>query len=215
MPLLAVLMASTSVAGFLSLGDKLGWAGKHIGTTKAFRASVALAFCLLLLAAVGGRGSSRAGLNVELGNSSLYEAISKLPADALIAGWPRGAIENVPYASRRTALLTYETHQAFHQRYADEMRQRMRAIIDATLATSNEPLLRLRNEHGVTHILVYLPHLDGARLAYFKPFDGWIEEARRASTGKPLLLQSLADEHAVYRDDSYALVDLRAISAPD
>lgn len=214
MPLLAVLMASTSVAGFFSLGDKLGWAGKHIGTAKAFRASVTLVFCLLLLAAVGGRGSSRAGLNVELKNSSLYEAISKLPADALIAGWPRGAIENVPYASRRTALLTYETHQAFHQPYADEMRQRMRAIIDATLATSNEPLLRLRNEHGVTHILVYLPHLSGTRLAYFKPFDRWIAEARRASAGEPLVLQSLVDQHAVYRDDSYALVDLRDLSGP-
>ena len=94
------------------------------------------------------------------------------------------------------------------------MRQRMRAIIDATLATSNEPLLRLRNEHGVTHILVYLPHLSGTRLAYFKPFDRWIAEARRASAGEPLVLQSLIDQHAVYRDDSYALIDLRDLNGP-
>jgi hypothetical protein len=209
MPLLAVLMVSTSVAGFFSMREKLG-----ADTKSAVRAGVTLVFCLFVLAAVGGRGSSRAGLNIELRNDALYDAIETLPPDAVIAGWPQTAIENVPYAARRTALLTFETHQAFHQQYTDEMRQRMRAIIDATLATSDAPLIRLRDEHGVTHMLVYLPHLAGARLAYFKPFDRWIAEALGASAGKPLLLQGLVDEHAIYRDRSYALVDLRDLRGP-
>jgi len=90
----------------------------------------------------------------------------------------------------------------------------MRALIDATLATSNDPLIRLRDEHGVTHMLVYLPHLSGARLEYFDPFDQWIAEARSASGGKPLSLRNLVDNHAIYRDGGYALVDLRELSGP-
>jgi hypothetical protein len=133
---------------------------------------------------------------------------------AVIAGWPFTAIENVPYVARRTAFLTFETHQTFHQRYVDTMRGRMRALIDATLATSNDPLIRLRDEHGVTHMLVYLPHLRGARLTYFKPFDEWIARARHASAGKPLSLRDLVDNHAIYRDRSYALVDLRELTGP-
>jgi len=209
MPLLAVLMASTSVAGFFSLRDKLG-----VGTKSAFRAGVTLVFCLFVLAAIGGRGSSHAGLSVEIRNAPLYDAIAELPADAVIAGWPFTAIENVPYVARRTAFLTFETHQTFHRQYVDTMRERMRALIDATLATSNDPLIRLRDEHGVTHMLVYLPHLRGGRLTYFKPFDEWIAQASHASAGKRLSLRDLVDHHAIYSDGTYALVDLRELTEP-
>jgi hypothetical protein len=205
MPLLAVLMTSTSVAGFFSVRN---------GTQAALRAGVTLVFCLFILFTIGGRGSSQAGLNIEARDVMLYEAIAELPVDAVIAGWPFTAIENVPYVARRTALLTFETHQAFHEQYADEMRGRMRALIDATLATSPDPLIRLRDEYGVTHMLVYLPHLHGGRLGYFEPFEQWIAEARRASAGKPLSLQNLVDDHAIYRDGRYALVDLRELSGP-
>ena len=209
MPLLAVLMASTSIAGFFSMRDKLG-----AGTKSGVRAGVTLVFCLVLLVAIGGRGTSQAGLNIEIRSESLYEAIAELPVDSVIAGWPLTAIENVPYVSRRAALLTFETHQAFHQQYADVMRERMRALIDATLATSNDPLIRLRDEYGVTHMLVYLPHLSGDPLGYFEPFDPWIQEARRASADGRRSLQTLVDSHAIYRDGRYALVDLRELSGP-
>jgi len=201
MPVLAVLMASTSVAGFFSVRD----------TRPAWRAGVTLVFFLFVLVTLGGHGSATTGLNVDARNQPLYEAIAELPVDAVIAGWPLTAIENVPYVSRRAALLTYETHQVFHKQYADEMRERMRALIDATLATSNEPLIRLREEHGVTHMLVYLPHLSGKRFQYFRPFNPWIAEAQRKRAGDPFLLHELVDDHAVYRDGDYAIVDLREI----
>jgi hypothetical protein len=110
--------------------------------------------------------------------------------------------------------VTFETHQAFHQEYADVMRERMRAEIDAWLATSDDPLIRLRDEHGVTHMLVYLPHLRGKRLEYFRPFNAWIAEAGREGAGKLPALQALVDNHATYRDERYALVDLRGLSGP-
>ena len=82
------------------------------------------------------------------------------------------------------------------------------------LATSNEPLLRLRDEHGVTHMLAYLPHLRGRRLRYFRPFDQWIGEAQRRRAGKPLFLQHLVDNHAIYRRGDYAIIDLRELNGP-
>jgi hypothetical protein len=239
MPLLAALMASTSVAGFFSAHGKLGSASnrvcaalarakewvasrgrlgalvaEHVGTKVALRAGVTFVFCLFVLVTLGGRGDQRRGFSVNTGNAPLYDVIAELPVDAVIAGWPHTAIENVPYASRRAALLTFETHQAFHKQYADVMRTRMRALIDATLATSNEPLLRLRDEHGVTHMLVYLPHLRGKRLRYFRPFDQWIGEAQRRRAGKPLFLQDLVDNHAIYGHGDYAIIDLRELNGP-
>ena len=238
-PLLAVLMASTSVAGFLSVRGKRGWKSsrlgaflarakewvasrghlgavlaERVGTKAAFRAGAALVFLLFVLIMIGGRGSNWEGLGIDARNEPLYDAVGELPVDAVIAGWPHTAIENVPYASRRAALVTFETHQVFHRQYADVMRERMRALIDATLATSLDPILRLRDEHGVTHMLVYLPHRRGERLKYFKPFDQWVAEAQRRRAGKPLSLQDLVDNHAVYRDGKYAIIDLRELGGP-
>jgi MFS family permease len=143
MPLLAVLMASTSVAGFFSACDKLGWASsraraflahvkewvasrgrigallaQRVGTKAAFRAGVTFVFCLFVLITIGGRGSGKAGLGFHTRSAPLYDAIAELPVDSVIAGWPRTAIENVPYTSRRAVLLTFQTHQAFHRQYA-------------------------------------------------------------------------------------------------
>lgn len=218
MPLLAVLMASTSVAGFFSGRGKLGSdssrVAERVGTKAAFGTGVTFVVLLFVLVTLGGRGGDRAGLGIDTRNDPLYDAIAELPVDAVIAGWPHTAIENVPYASRRAALLTFETHQAFHKQYTEVMRERMRALIEATLATSNEPLIRLRDEHGVTHMLVHLPHLRGGHLKYFKPFNQWIAEAQRRRLGKPLSLQDLVDNHAIYRGGDYAIIDLRELSGP-
>lgn len=99
-------------------------------------------------------------------------------------------------------------------RGVEVMRERMRALIDAMLATSDEPLTRLRDEYGVTHMLVRLPHLSGEHLRYFKPFDQWIARAERRRGDKPLALQDLVDNHAIYRDRDYAIVDLRDLRGP-
>ena len=204
MPLLAVLMASTSVAGFFSMRD----------TRPGLRTGVTFAFLLFVFVTLGGRGNDTLGLGVVARNDPLYGAIADLPADSVIAGWPGNAIDNVPYVSRRVALLTFETHQVFHKQYTDVMRKRMRALIDATVATSNEPLIRLREDHGVTHMLVYLPHLRGEPLQYFKPFDRWVAAAQQTGAGKPLALQDLVDNHAIYRSGNYAIVDLRELTEP-
>jgi hypothetical protein len=204
MPLLAVLMVSTSVAAFSSVRD----------TKPVLRTGLPLLFCLVVLVTIGGRGSNWEGLGIDARNAPLYDVVGELPVDAVIAGWPHAAIENVPYVSRRAALLTFETHQVFHEQYAKVMRERMRALIDATLATSNEPLIRLRDGHGVTHMLVYLPHLRGLPLKYFKPFDEWIAEAQRRRADKPLSLQDLVANHAIYRSGDYAIVDLRELTGP-
>jgi hypothetical protein len=67
--------------------------------------------------------ASSTTLGVVARNGPLYGAIAELPADSVIAGWPGKEIDNVPYVSRRAALLTFETHQVFHKQYADVMRK--------------------------------------------------------------------------------------------
>src|SRR5690606_9168526 len=145
-PLLATLVVSAGVAGFFGSAFAEGW------RRWVQRAALAGAGAALLVL-FGGRVSGNVGLTVNLRlDRQLSAAVAKLPPSTLVAGWPRGVMNAVAYASRRPTLLTHEVLQAFHAGYIEEMRRRMYALTDAYFATSPEPILRLERVFGVTHI---------------------------------------------------------------
>lgn len=166
----------------------------------------------------GGRVDRNAGQRIDLAaEAPLYRFLASLPRDARVAGWPRGPIENVPFAARRPALLSYETHQAFHVSYLLEMRARMRALIDAYFARASDPLLALRDHFGVDYLIVDARHFGrAAPPRYFAPFDSWIEAAWRGSgesASRDFLLPHLGPPVEVFRLGVLRVLDLHALSA--
>ncbi len=126
---------------------------------------------LILAAVVGGRSTGVEGLSVRVDpEEPVYTAIAGLPGDALIAGWPRGIIDNVPYLLRRRVLVSFETHQPQYAGYVLSMRRRAQAVFAAYFATTLEPILELRDRHGVTHLLIDHRALERPP-RYFAPFD--------------------------------------------
>jgi hypothetical protein len=175
------------------------------------RGGAAIALTLLVLLTLGGRGPGHAGLlALEAGYDgeldALTAALRALPPEALIAGWPDGAMDDVPYLTGRRALLTWETHQAFHAAYVLEMRRRMAALVEAYWAATPEPLRRLRDEHGVTHLLVDRRHF-AVPPTYFAPFAAPVRAAQRAlGAAEP---ESLRQRGAVvYEGARFVVLDL-------
>ena len=174
-----------------------------------FRAPIAAATAVALLVLLGGTGSARAGLQrFSSENDRLLAAVSGLPKGSLIAGWPEGPIDSVPYVCRRQVLLSFELHHAFHTGFVDDTRRRMWALIDAYFATSLEPLVRLRDEFGVTHLIVHLSHLRGAPPTYFAPYDPWIADAVGRADGREFVALRLVPTHAIYADGRDVILDL-------
>ena len=65
------------------------------------------------VACLGGRGSPVAGLNVDLRQSrGFYAELAPCPKDAMIAGWPIGVVDNIPYVAQRQVLVNLECHGA-------------------------------------------------------------------------------------------------------
>ncbi len=166
-----------------------------------------------VLALVGARVSADAGWGVRIRpDTAVYRAVAALPADAVVAGWPTGPVDSVPYVARRRALLTFETHQALHMGYANEMRRRARALFEAYFASAWAPIVRLREELGVTHLLVDQRHFGEAPPAYFAPYDSWIAEAWTRGRRDGFVLASTAREPAVrFREGALELLDLHAL----
>ena len=165
----------------------------------------------------GGRGDAHNTWTVVVPTAerSFYETVGKLPQDVLIAGWPQSreehgiSLDNIAFLSRRNILLSHETHQALHLHYTQEMRRRMDAVMAAYFATEVTPLLRLREDYGVTHFLVDISHFPDNPPVYFAPWDARIETARAKAGDQAFLANTaLFDNAVVIRHGSVVLLDL-------
>jgi hypothetical protein len=207
-PLLGTLAIATCVSGMFPPSFQQGW--QRWLKTGAIGAYVAALLWLL-----GGRVSPKTGLSVDLRpHQALYQRIAQLPPDALVAGWPKGIMNDVPYASRRRAFVTLETHQAFHKGYLEEMRRRMRALIEAYFASSPEALIRLRDEFGVTHLLVERAHFGRQAPTYFRPYRSWLDRQRKIAKKKGFEVPRQIPAASVYSFKGFELLDLTRIQAP-
>jgi hypothetical protein len=203
--LLTVLLPACAVA--LASGVKLASERQA-----AVGRSVAVAaMALLVLVPFGGFGDGSKGLDLVVRDRDkpLYAFLAKLPKESLIGGWPED-LNNVPYVSRRRPVITYEVHQAFHKDFTDEMRRRMRLTIDALYAPDLGPIVRLRDELKVTHLVVRRDHL--VRPArYFKPFTEWSEKAFKKSVARGFELARQITAGHVYADATYVVLDLKKL----
>ena len=177
------------------------------------RRGAAASFTLIVTGVVllflGGRVGPLAGLTVQVPLSArIYGFLATLPETALVAGWPEGVMDNVPYLSRRQVLLSYETHQAFHTAYADEMRQRMRAVVEALFALDEAPIVRLHDEFHVTHLLVDLNVFGPHTPQYFLPFTAEVSAAHQRGRQREFILEKLVSRCAVFQESTFAVVDL-------
>jgi hypothetical protein len=154
----------------------------------------ALAVCIATLLLLGGTGSATAGFSVNARpEAALYEQLARMEDIQLIAGWPQGPVENVPYLSRKRALLTHETHMALHTEATELQRARMLALIDAYFAMSPAPLRR---------------HFCGTSPRYFAPFDAAIAAAVQRMQGQAPEVSRHAPAFAF---GPYVVLDLRRV----
>lgn len=184
----------------------------RLQSSSKLRTFIFLAIVSIYLMAFGGRG------NVDFATSSekqlsqpLADAIAALPKDVLIAGWPAATIRNVEYVTKRNVFITAATHHVLHLTYMTAMRARMNAMFDAYLSIDDAPLVRLRKEFGVTHLLIDTHDFTDPNHApeYFAPWRTRIAPRLAEIKGKEYLLDpALLGKTAVFNRDSVILLDL-------
>ena len=165
----------------------------------------------------GGTGNRSAGLvQFEDGNAAIYQFVASTPPDTVFAAWPSELANNIPYFSHRSILMNAEVHQVFHTRYADEMRARTYALIDAYLAADVAPIRTLREQYGVRYLIVDERHFTAGVPPYFEPYNERIRIALakiNRNNGTSAALQ-LTKSAVVFRDGPFVVLDLERIGSP-
>jgi len=177
------------------------------------RAVVFLGLIGVYLVAFGGRGNVEfeKGTMVAESSQPLFDVVAALPKNSLIAGWPYGEMKNIEYVTRRNAFLTAELHQVLHLGFVETMRQRMDAVFAAYLSTDAAPLQRLRDQFGVTHLLVETHHFTDPKRPpeYFSPWRSRIGPRLEAIKDKAYVMsEALHQKAAVYNRNGLILLDL-------
>jgi hypothetical protein len=204
LPVLVMIMIPAAAYGFFA-----GWERMD---KPLYRGLAVFAFGLGALLLIGGRGEPKVGLDVRISpKAGLYQFVSTLPQDALVAGWP-SAMDNVPYVTHRRAFVTFETHQAFQKGYVDTLRRRMHALIDAYFAADEAALVALRDDFGVTHLVVDKRHFKKPP-GYFRPFGGWTKAAFKANAGN-FEIPRLMKTAGVFEQGAQVVLDLRKLPGP-
>jgi hypothetical protein len=203
-PVLAVMVPGAFV-GLLSYVRALRSRG-------SIRDALMVGACVVFMLFFGGRGSTNAGLSVRVPPdlAEIYAAIRALPEGVTIAGWPDDPMSNVPYVARRKVYMTGELHQPHHLGFLDEVRRRLRPFFEAYFARTPEPLIKLRDELGVTHLLVDLDQFRGKPPTYMPPMGAWIQEIVRRDAGQPYLLAQPGPA-VVHRRGRWVLYDLEQV----
>jgi hypothetical protein len=206
-PLLTVVLTPIAVGTLVSRAAGL----VRLGVTPGLCGLVAAAGLTLLL---GGRGPGESGLSVRHGpeEARLLSFLSTLPREALVAGWPGDdeAFESTGVIARRRMLVSFETHQVYHQQYATTLRARMNALVDAYAAGRADALAQLRDRFGVTHLVVDWRHFDRP-LKTFEPFTARV---RALATSEPAAAKALAGATSgaeVFRSEHFSVVALAQI----
>lgn len=156
-----------------------------------------------------------AGLETTLSDhAEAYRFISSLPPRSIVAGWP-SELDGVQYLTSQSALATRDGHQTFHRGYADLMRKRVQATIDALYARDASSMIRLRDELGVTHLVVSQNLYGPNPPTYFAPFGDYVKKAREALGTHAPAARTEADRAAVFADETWIILDLNRVRGLD
>ncbi|MBZ0110994.1 MAG: hypothetical protein K8J08_00900 [Thermoanaerobaculia bacterium] len=173
----------------------------------------AVAVTCLLVGLWGSRGPAETGYSLQVPDLALYRVLDQLPPDSLIAGWPGGLTDFVPYVSGLPVLVSFETHQAFHSEYVEVMRHRMQALIDVHFASDLQPAAVLRDEFGVSHLLIDTRRI-GTVPRSMEPFTTEIARRSEGWQGPPEDLVLALARAAIWEEAPYALIDLDRLLGP-
>jgi hypothetical protein len=172
------------------------------------QSSLFVALMAIVLGVTGGPPPPGSGYHyLDSDDRRLLEYVATLPETSKVALWPKSNLAaSVPLAARRSVLFNDKFHQSFHRDYVLEMRIRASDFFAAYFYPTASNLIRLRDQHQVSHMIIDQRHFSGtSQVKYFEPFNGQIVELRERMKTHP---SGIDPEELGYQLGRYRVVPL-------
>jgi hypothetical protein len=196
----------------------LGWVVPRLPVTGAWNRAKKIAWpagIILVTTFAIGALSARVVLNrggvADAMPPEVYEFLSTLPKDALIAATPTDG-DHVPMRSRRSVLLLESSLYPYYPLFYDEMKDKFEVVLAAMYDTGPESVLALKRKYGARYLLVNNTLSRNGLVTDFQPFKGY-ELNLRARLGNklPFVVSLAARAATVFQKADYSVLDLDRI----
>jgi len=137
----------------------------------------------------------------------LYEFLSKLPKDAVIASHPEIA-DNIPIFAQRTVLINEETSTPEHLSLYPILKGRTLDFFRAYYSESEKDIKEFCKKYDISYLVVNKNHFSSDYLKrgefYFEPFNSYIKKIVRSKNSFALI--TICKKMSIFKDSDICLV---------
>lgn len=139
----------------------------------------------------------------------LYDFLSTLPKDVLIAGHP-GCMDSIPTLSKRKVLVMEELSLPYYPNFYNVIKKRTIDFFDVYYGTSSEEFYKFCSKYKVTHFVVYKKHFEkdylmGKRF-YLSPFNEYIIDLVRSRNRDKFILNRIPENKKLFSCKDYFII---------
>jgi hypothetical protein len=142
-------------------------------------------------------------------NVGLYNFLSTLPKDALIAGHPMDMCE-IRTLSKRKVFVDNEMSSPHHNIYYGKMKKRINDFFRLYYSASISEVLELCDLYHIDYLVVNKKHFEQKYLDkkefFYNPYNGDVSILALRNTGKGFVLKRFAAQHRIYEDANYYVI---------
>jgi len=207
MPVAFILLLASNAESFI----------KGIKSRYGFGSAVKMANAKRVLGALGILAMVMMGYQIAYSRPGrekveLYEFISTLPKDVLIAGYPED-MDGVPLLSKRKVLMNMELALPYYTNYYSEIRSRTFDFFTAYYASDTSKITGFCEKYGIDYLVMNKGHFDWQFLngkIYYSPFGEYAKSL--AQKNKTFALSNLGDSKKVFKNALYSVVKCDEVS---
>lgn len=147
-------------------------------------------------------------------NIKLYQFLSTLPKNALIAGHPF-LMNEVPLFSKRKVFLTFELSTPFYRNYYKQVKQRTYDFFRIYYSGSFNEIKEVCIEYGIDYVLIKKEHFSRPYIEkknfYIEPFNRQIRRVVENNFKNGFALENIPADCRVYEDNDISVIKVSGL----
>ena len=149
--------------------------------------------------------------NIEYyGEKDLYDFLSTLPENSLIAGHPK-EMDAIPLLCKRKVFVQRESSLPYYKKYYGEITRRINDFFKLYYSSDTNEAKKINRLHGINYIVIKKEHFSKRYLDqgffYYDPFNVFAKKVVFENIKKGFLFQSIPEEKRLYEDERFIVIE--------
>ena len=142
-------------------------------------------------------------------NEGLYNFLSTLPKNVLIAGHPE-EMDEIPLISKRKVFVQFELSLPYYKSYYKKIAERTKDFFRLYYSESNGEVINICNRYHIDYLVIKKAHFRdtylGQKVFYIEPFNDYIQQIVAKNIKKGFVFQNVSPQYRVYEDNEFFVV---------